>query len=683
MTTFYLDPVNGNDAANGSTFATAGLPTVGPWKTITSGASAARIAPGDVIRIAKSPDPTSLGQAALFTNLSKNVVLQSGAVTANICTCDQVAEAWTAGTGGTPSSDTANYKMGTGNSKAGNRSVAIAVSGAGTNAKLAYRDLGATGLDLSGYQQISFWIKNSVAILGTHYVIKLCSDEAGATPVNSFTLPAIPSTAQWVPITIDLAGALGNPIKSIALYSGSVAPGNGTINLDNILACKASSAADSLTLQSLISKNPAAQGGVEPWLGIQSINGTTILIDNHTNCLGNAGRGYTGATETVTIYKRETIKTAMAATSGTAVQEIQDSGTVGSLIEFQGGYNTGSNIQDGETWFDGLNGFGTGLNTSSKNFYKVNWCSLARYYNNATLGGQKIVIDNMRVISASTYNFNGQAITSSIHLIGSHNSGNDNLSINPCNSILTLDAVNGSLNYGIQTSAGGSNGTDSQWFLGPVQNNATYGIGLIGGTNYKFYNPVTANNGVSAFTNAVGAGPNFIINPTVSEATVWVLSSDYCNSPMIFFNFNGVSTDHRTYVDGGTIFSETSIRHTASGLAWKLSPNKATRDVNYPLNFKVAEIAVNANKPVTVSAWMERTNTGITGSLVCRGGQIAGVANDLVVNMDDSGPGVGNYVQTTLTFTPTAAGVVEIEVWAYGGTTYSVYVDDLSISQAA
>jgi hypothetical protein len=35
------------------------------WKTITTGATAARIAPGDVIRIAKSLDPTSLGQSAL------------------------------------------------------------------------------------------------------------------------------------------------------------------------------------------------------------------------------------------------------------------------------------------------------------------------------------------------------------------------------------------------------------------------------------------------------------------------------------------------------------------------------------------------------------------------------------------------------------------------------------------
>jgi hypothetical protein len=53
MSTFYLDYENGNDSNDGSNWANA-------WKTITSGATAARIAPADVIRIAKSPAPTSI-----------------------------------------------------------------------------------------------------------------------------------------------------------------------------------------------------------------------------------------------------------------------------------------------------------------------------------------------------------------------------------------------------------------------------------------------------------------------------------------------------------------------------------------------------------------------------------------------------------------------------------------------
>ena len=54
MTDFYINPVNGNDLNDGSTWALA-------WKTITAGATAARIAPGDKIKVAKSSNPTSVG----------------------------------------------------------------------------------------------------------------------------------------------------------------------------------------------------------------------------------------------------------------------------------------------------------------------------------------------------------------------------------------------------------------------------------------------------------------------------------------------------------------------------------------------------------------------------------------------------------------------------------------------
>lgn len=54
MATFYIDFVNGNDANAGTSWGLA-------WKTVNTGATAARIAPGDIIRMAKSPDKISLG----------------------------------------------------------------------------------------------------------------------------------------------------------------------------------------------------------------------------------------------------------------------------------------------------------------------------------------------------------------------------------------------------------------------------------------------------------------------------------------------------------------------------------------------------------------------------------------------------------------------------------------------
>ena len=49
MGNFYIDPTGGNDAAAWSIAA--------PWKTITSGATLARIAPGDVIYLKASSSP--------------------------------------------------------------------------------------------------------------------------------------------------------------------------------------------------------------------------------------------------------------------------------------------------------------------------------------------------------------------------------------------------------------------------------------------------------------------------------------------------------------------------------------------------------------------------------------------------------------------------------------------------
>jgi len=61
MATFYLDYEGGNDSNDGTTFTNR-------WKTITSGATAARTAPGDTIRMMASPTATSLGVTGVWTN---------------------------------------------------------------------------------------------------------------------------------------------------------------------------------------------------------------------------------------------------------------------------------------------------------------------------------------------------------------------------------------------------------------------------------------------------------------------------------------------------------------------------------------------------------------------------------------------------------------------------------------
>ena len=76
---------------------------------------------------------------------------------------------------------------------------------------------------------------------------------------------------------------------------------------------------------------------------------------------------------------------------------------------------------------------------------------------------------------------------------------------------------------------------------------------------------------------------------------------------------------------------------------------------------------------------MRRDNTGLSMRLMCKGGQLAGIANDVSSAMTAA---ADTWEEVTITFTPTVAGVVEILAEAWGGTTYSGWVDDMTISQA-
>ncbi len=169
-TTFYLDYENGDDVNDGLTWALA-------WKTITNGATAARIAPGDVIRIAKSPAPTSIGNGT-WTNLSKTVTL-AAAQTLNVDMCEVI---WTGANGASVTLDPVAT-----DAKEGSYCMRVtAPTSPATDTLYAYYATGA--LDLSSYQKLSFWVKNQAAVLVNHWKICLCSDVAGAVIVDTFEI---------------------------------------------------------------------------------------------------------------------------------------------------------------------------------------------------------------------------------------------------------------------------------------------------------------------------------------------------------------------------------------------------------------------------------------------------------------------------------------------------------------
>jgi len=109
-----------------------------------------------------------------------------------------------------------------------------------------------------------------------------------------------------------------------------------------------------------------------------------------------------------------------------------------------------------------------------------------------------------------------------------------------------------------------------------------------------------------------------------------------------------------------------------------MAPTNTARYIDYPLDLSLAKIAVSSNSLVTVRAWMRRTNVGLVMRLRIKGGQIGGVSSDAVSYMTAS---ADTWQQVSLSFTPTETGVVEILAECWGGSTYTGYVDDLSITQ--
>jgi hypothetical protein len=159
-----------------------------------------------------------------------------------------------------------------------------------------------------------------------------------------------------------------------------------------------------------------------------------------------------------------------------------------------------------------------------------------------------------------------------------------------------------------------------------------------------------------------------------TEVSVGVLTSAVLFSQ----NHDQVSGNHKIFLNGALISSATDQRKTASGISWKIQPTSTDRSSTWPVIFSLAKVACSANNLVTIKAWMYRDNAGLTMRLVCKGGQLAGVASDVVSALSTTGA----WEEETITFTPTETGVVEITAEAWGGTTFSGWVDDMTISQA-
>lgn len=306
---------------------------------------------------------------------------------------------WTQGTNVTTSLDTANLKVGKNSIKF--------VTAAGTGANQILGKLGlAAPLDLSGYEQISFWIKTTVAYNAGDLQILLYSDAACTNLVETLNCEAIPWGGYWRTQVINKGAPLSNTVQGIALYT-TVAQPSRTINIDNIIACKAASNPACLTHRTFIAKNIQNIYGDHIARGIAGIIGTDVYLDQYTgyqNVVLNANntpRGYYGISETVTLYKRDSIvQEGSAAISGGAWVGNSNS------IAYLGGWDLTSDVRNGITLIFG-NGSSNGWDVSSKSSITLKNIQFSGYYRaiyNLGLGTNNL--ENVNYSNCFMYGYN-------------------------------------------------------------------------------------------------------------------------------------------------------------------------------------------------------------------------------------------------------------------------------------
>jgi hypothetical protein len=715
----------------------------GRWKNLTTGATAVRIIPGDTLRIMGSPAPTSLGQTAVWTSqaLQAAKTVQAAANTTPIsitCTAHGYSTGDTvvitsisgntnaigtweitvtgtntftldgstgngsfSGAGGARLRNNTRVKLATAVTqniastgfrtatwtsvqgaavvtsfdttvfKEHNRSDSFQSALGATTGLMAYYTLPST-LNLSGYQQVSFWFYHLTGTGTVDIELRLCSDSLGAVAVNTVDVPIQVATRRWTLITVDLGTALGSSINSVGVYSMAF-NGATTFLLNNIIACKASSAADSLTLSSLIGKNTTG----ETFWGIQSINGTRVMLDADTSAtpISTFLRGYYGTSETVTTWKRETIKLGPVSAVTTALQTIQESGTDGSPITYSAGWDrTNMSTQNLETWLDGVNGNGYGIVSSAKSFISLEKLAFARFNRGYSCASTSAALKNNYAFIAANNNSVGAFIADlgcTIEIISA--------CANNTRGLDCSQATGEQLITSAKLFSNGTEGLQGYAFTRSLQtwsakNNNSFGVILSFCFDGLFPNcelEANAGGGVQIWGNA------YFRDCLVNDATE--VSFAYDGSVLFSHNHDQTPGNHKIFMNGALISSATDQRKTASGISWKIQPAGANRNSSWPVTLSLAKVACAANSLVTIKAWMRRDNTGLTMRLVCKGSQIAGVTSDVVSAMTAA---ANTWEELTITFTPTEIGVVEITAESWGGSTYSGWVDDMTISQA-
>ena len=752
-----------------------------------------------------APSGTSSGNAYMRYMKGAQVTLTNDVVK-NVACYGQTGN-WTASTNVTATLETSTGYWSTSTRiKSRNYSNKIAIGANFGTGKAAYFATGT--LDLSAYQQIAFHVGQDSGTRSDpsspNVSLRLCTDTQGDTSVH--TIPfytgddSQTSRGFWRAMRKDFETNLNSSIQSIALY---VDTDNGAQNFyfDNIIACKASSANDSITLSSLVGLKTSTDW--PNYYNVFSIyNGNIIKLDGaghgqyenrhpvgyytseHVYWAGIGITYYIGGTQTVPIYKIEPLRlvedmgidpmNGSSYYNATYFNNNQSGISTTNRITISGGWDASNSMatqyDGGYTAVDGINGQGRSWMMQSVYYADFsNLIGVNGYYSTYLDGCYYCSFDHIggmggyyafRMYSCDYYRnvyiwaSHGRSRALQINSCDSGNSdGTNDYDVGFARTCFAfgsgyslqmeyirygsnrwdrIEAYGGysqhfyfSYNYTINMEyvrlgrwpANGSNPTG----LYSYQNDGPVTVGILStvdtyygvrnsqralninyiyekvqpyaradggtGSNPSYYSIYTENSGpikivsggITSSRYYAGQAPLYL-NNVVDNWT----SSHSINSGQALYakNYDGVAGQVLNQYQYGTVEKETSIRHTASGVSWKIDISGSSAGVGSPVEWLLTKLVVNANAAVTCKIWVYRDGTGVNGGIRVKSGSIAGVTQNYDGVITDTT--INSWVECSMTFTPTEAGAVDIFAMGYyvNNTNHNVYLDDFSASQA-
>lgn len=672
MTDFYIDPEGGNDTNNGTTFALR-------KKTI---ASLTSFQPGDTIRLMASRDPGLLGSCQ-WTDNTNSVGLPAGVVKP-IDDCTAIA-GWVASTNVTVTAAT-TYRLPP-------AAVSVNPATAFTTGKAAYKPL-AGPVDLSAYRVISASIMMGTAAASGMWELRLCSDATGDVPVVTIPITLRQggtfvnfSTSFFFPLQFDFGGPLPSNINSIALYCPTD-PGTGFLRINNLIACKGYDDPQHLSLASVIGKNT----GPEPeWYPIRYLTATQAQLSNYAFTSSTDGRPYSGVTENVATYGRLPCLYPWSSTER-SIPAI--SGTAANWVKISGGWSRADMAtQTGETFWSGLGThFPVMIDQSTRNYFDYSKICPVAFGDTSALGPIAFSNPNGTKVSFPHVVGCGSVIPS----VASHKGPLEyNLGyVVNTQAQMDLNSTNGPPEYrlGVKRLTGSSNNgmAGIRWNCGErfapklkidrIDNCGQSGLApqlghyVMKGT--KFDRNVTADISMGGNCRVEIDGGQFL------STTPFVLSSNVL-SELRLSNIGGDITKHATYVGPDASFqSDVAVLDAGSSLSWKMVFSAAGTLYSslYPLALPLLTFGFRANKLVTVTARIRRSDADCGGGIRVQANSTFGIASD--VEAWASGP-TGAFETVTLSFTPTKAGVIAVDALGYQGAgTPTIHFDSFSVTQA-